>query len=441
MRGTPTALRLGPARLHGSTLLLRLPRYSDFPQWRELRLRDRACLEPFWHTSPLSWAERHTEKAWVRECLEAATNARTGRRVATVIEIDGRFAGQVEIGNIDVRARQGEMGIWIDARLGRHGFGGIAAGLILDFAFDALGLERVNAPISPGNAAATSGAVQIGFVREGRMRLHFDVGGARADHDLWSMTRAEIPPKGFSEMWLERTLQHRTPPPPPAGSTTPPGAATAVSKDGHIPDTTTVFGVLARYRCGQLWRAARQLLPARPVLLRLPGHDRLVLRSARPTDGAARTAAMRNAGPLPADGIGSSGTAWLREIALSAAGVRSPAGLLFVLDAAGVYAGTARLFDLDLFDRNARIQLWADPARAGDDVRAAATRALLTYAFEQLGLFRVYTAVAAGDTASAAVAAAAGLHQEGTMRSYTGLDGQRGDHELWAITAGGDQHA
>ncbi|WP_433590581.1 GNAT family N-acetyltransferase [Nocardia sp. CA-145437] len=434
MSGPPTALRLGPARLHGSTLLLRLPRYTDFPQWRALRLRDRAFLEPFWHTSPRCWAERHTEKAWVRECLEAATNARTGRRVATVIEIDGRFAGQVEIGNIDDRAKQGEMGIWIDARLGRHGFGGIAAGLILDFAFDALGLERVNAPISPGNAAATSGAVQIGFVREGRMRLHFDVGGARADHDLWSMTRAEIPPKGFTEMWTERTLEHRTPP-------APPGQPEDTLPDPVMPDAAMVFGVQARYRAGQAWRAAQQLLPARPVTLRLPGHDGVVLRSAQPADGPMRAVAVRNAGPVAADGIGSSGTAWLREIALSAAGVRSPAGLLFVLDVAGAYAGTARLFDLDLFDRNARIHVWTDPARADDAVRTAATRALLGYAFDRLGLFRVSTAVAATDTASAAVAADAGLHKEGTMRSYTGLDGHRGDHDLWAVTAGGDHHA
>ncbi|MGW5108648.1 GNAT family N-acetyltransferase [Nocardia sp. NPDC004123] len=432
MSGAGARLRLGPARLHGSTLLLRLPRFADYQEWRRLRLRNRELLEPFWHTSPLDWDTRHSEKAWVRECLEAATNARTGRRIATVIEIDGRFAGQVEIGNIDPQARQGEMGIWIDAQMGRHGFGGIAAGLILDFSFEVLGLERINAPISPGNAAATSGAVQIGFVREGRMRLHFDVGGARADHDLWSMTRAEIPPKGFTEMWTERTLEHRTP---------PPDEPTAAPGENGIPDTATVFGVLARYRAGQLWRAARQALPTRPVMLRLTGFDRVALRSLRPSDGPARATARRNGASPATDGTDSTGSSWWREFARSTAGVRSPAGLLLVLDAAGAYAGEARLFDLDMFDRNARMHIWADPAHADDGVRLAATRALLAHAFDRLGLFRVYTAIAAGDTASAAVAASAGLHKEGTMRSYTGLDGHRGDHELWAITAGGADHA
>ncbi|MGW3545980.1 GNAT family N-acetyltransferase [Nocardia niigatensis] len=431
MNGAPARLRLGPARLHGSTLLLRLPRFADYQEWRRLRLRDRAFLEPFWHTSRLDWDARHSEKAWVRECLEAATNARAGRRVATVIEIDGRFAGQVEIGNIDPQARQGEMGIWIDARMGRHGFGGIAAGLILDFSFEVLGLERVNAPISPRNAAATSGAVQIGFVREGRMRLHFDVGGARADHDLWSMTRAEIPPKGFAEMWIERTLEHRTP---------PPEEGTGSSRAHGMPATAIIFGVLARYRAGQLWRAATQALPTRPIALRLPGYDRLVLRSLRPADGPAHAAARRNGAPRTTDGTDSTGPSWWREFARSTAGVRSPAGLLLVLDAAGAYAGEARLLDLDMFDRNARMHIWADPAHADDEVRLAATRALLAHAFDRLGLFRVYTAIAAGDTASAAVAASAGLHKEGTMRSYTGLDGHRGDHDLWAITAGDEDH-
>ncbi|WP_162958205.1 GNAT family N-acetyltransferase [Nocardia yunnanensis] len=422
--------RLGPARLHGSTLVLRPPRYADFPQWQRLRLRDRAVLEPFWHTSALDWDARHNEKAWVRECLEAATTARTGRRFATVIEIDGRFAGQVEIGNIDAQARQGEMGIWIDARTARHGFGGIAAGLILDFAFDRLGLERVIAPISPGNAAATNGAKQIGFVREGRMSLHFHVGGARADHDLWAMTRVEMPATGFTRMWIERSLAHASAPQPHRDA--------AIASD-RTPSAATIAGVLARYRAGQLWRAGRQLVPARPVTLRLPGEPRAVLRSLRPADLAGSTA--RNGVPGLGDVLGSTGPARWREFARGAAGVRSPAGLLLVLDVEGRDAGYARLFDLDMFDRNARMQLRADPALADDGVRLAATRALLAYAFGTLGLFRVFTAIPAGDTASAAVAARAGLHKEATMRSYTGIDGRHGDHELWAVTAGGDRNA
>ncbi|MCU1645520.1 MAG: family N-acetyltransferase [Nocardia sp.] len=424
-------VRLGPAHLHGSTVVLRPPRFTDFTMWRQLRLRDQAFIEPFWHTSPLAWEQRHTETLWVRECLEAATAARIGKRLATVIEIDGRFAGQVEIGGIDHRSRQGEMGIWIDSELARHGFGGVAVASILDFGFEVLGLERITAPISPGNRAATQGAAQIWFTREARMVLHFDVGGTRTDHDLWAMTRADIPPKGFTETWIEWVLASRSGPVPP-GDPTP----------ERMPAAATIALVSARYRAGQLWRSVRRLWPADALTLPVPGVDGTVLRTLRPADGAAWRAARRNAVAAGSEFPSSSGyLGWWREFIRGTAGVRAPNGLLLVIDVDGGYAGEARLLDLDLFDRRARIQVWADPARADDDARSAALRALLDYAFHDLGLFRVATEVESGDTASAAVTARAGLLKEGTMRGFVGRSGHRTDHDLWAVTTGGAPHA
>jgi ribosomal-protein-alanine N-acetyltransferase len=107
-----------------------------------------------------------------------------------------------------------------------------------------------------------------------------------------------------------------------------------------------------------------------------------------------------------------------------------------VLETDGGYAGEARLFGLDMFDRNARIFVWADPARVDDGVRAAATRALLGHAFNQLGLYRVSADIDSADLESASVAANAGLLKEGIMRNHSGPTGRRADHALWALTVG-----
>lgn len=390
-----TRRQLGPARLHGCTLILRPPRFSDFAQWRRLRLHDRALIEPFRPSSPLAWAEQHTEKRWVREVLETNSLAREGKRLATVIEIDGRFAGQVEIGHIDRHIRQGELAIWLDAALARHGFGGLAASSILDFGFDVLGLERIIAPIHPENIAAAAGAMELGFVPEARMTRYRDVGGQRTDHLLYALTRAELPSKGFTEMWLDRMFDRDDEPP-----------RLGIPILYETPGTAAILTTSARFRAGQAQRTVQRVLPAAPVSLPLPGYPGARLHSPRVS-----------------------------------AGVHSPSGLLLHLEIDGHRAGEARLFDLDMFDRQARMQIRADPARADDDVRLAATRALLDHAVHGLGLLRVYTAIAAGDTASAAVAARAGLLEEGIMRSYIGLDGSRGDHALWAVTAGGEDRA
>ncbi|MCM6772168.1 GNAT family N-acetyltransferase [Nocardia sp. CDC159] len=411
-------VRLGPAHLHGARVMIRPPRLSDYAAWRRIRLRDQAFIEPFWYSSPCDWADRHTEKQWVREYLVAAIETRRGRRVSGVIEIAGRFAGQCELVAIDRRGRTGELSIWIDSRLARHGYGGLAAALVLDHGFGALGLERIVAPISPANAGAAHAAAELGFVREATMARYFDVGGARRDHDLWALTRADVPPNGFADRWIGRF----------AGR---PARLSAVEQTEDTPvahrrwhAAGMMAPVLVRLVAGRFRRRLLVLEGARPVRLTLADHPGAVVRTRRITDGAG----WRTAHPA----LGR--TAWWREFLRSRGGLRSTGGLVLVLEVDGRYAGEFRLFDLDMFDRNARLHAWADPARADIGVRTAATRAVLDYAFHTLGLYRVAAEIDATDAESAEVAACAGLLEEGIMRNHAGPTGRRGDHALWAST-------
>uniref|UniRef100_UPI002458C6A5 GNAT family N-acetyltransferase n=1 Tax=Nocardia brasiliensis TaxID=37326 RepID=UPI002458C6A5 len=210
--------RLGPVSLRGSTVVLRPPRLADYPYWRHIRLRDRRHIEPFWYSSALDWDARHCGTHWVRECLMIRAEARTGRRLATVIEVDGRFAGQIELGTIDAATGAAEMGIWVDATVARHGIGGLAAAMLLDHGFTRLGLQRITAPISPANVAAAHGAAGVGFRREALMGRYFDVGGARRDHELWAVTGGASPPTPVTPPAGSRP----PPPPPPPPTQTPP---------------------------------------------------------------------------------------------------------------------------------------------------------------------------------------------------------------------------
>ncbi|RDI55818.1 GNAT family N-acetyltransferase [Nocardia mexicana] len=441
-----TAARLGPMGLHGSTVVIRPPRPGDHPQWRRLRLRDRALIEPFWYSSRLDWATRHTEKQWVREYLVSRAEMRAGRRLPGVIEIDGRFAGQCELCSIDLRRGTAEMSIWIDSRLARHGFGGLAAGLVVDHGFETLGLARIIAPISPGNTAAARGAAELGFVREALMTRYFDAGGARRDHELWALTRDDRPPEGFAASWIRRILAkdaEGTSASIPATSPRPTmerGSVESADDDSagqqgvsseRLHCAAALFSTALRLAIGQVWRRATGLGGGCRVCLEIPGYPYAVLRSRRLSDRLGWAAARRR---NPAHFGGSRPRAWWREIARSHGGLRSPAGLVLVLDVDGTYAGEGRLFDLDMFDRNARMRVWADPAHADEAVRAAATRALLDHAFGTLGLLRVATEIDSEDRESADVAARAGLLKEGIMRNYPGPAGRHTDHALWALT-------
>ncbi|TLG05319.1 GNAT family N-acetyltransferase [Nocardia cyriacigeorgica] len=424
-----SAVELGPVRLFGATVVLRPPRVGDAAAWRRIRLRDRLLIEPFWHTSELDWAARHSDAQWARELVTARAEACTGRRLACVIEINGRLAGQCDLVSVDRRTGSAELSIWIDATLARHGFGGLAASLVLDFGFDRIGLDRIVAPVAPQNVAAVRGAADLGFCREARMVRYFDAGGARRDHELWALTRADIPRQGFTGQWLQRA-QARHPARRVRTTAEPP------SYDG--PDAITVVAVSARYALGRLRRRFQAVRS--PGVVSLAAGPGVVVRSLRLSDGAAWRRARR-------DGRAHSPTAarpastpsygrWVYEWWCGRTGLRTSHGLVFAIVHNDSYAGEATLFGLDMFDRNAWIHLWIDPDVADRELRVTVTRRLLEYGFEQLGLYRIAMAVEEDDTESAVATARSGLVKEGTMRAYAGPRGRRADHGLWAVTVG-----
>lgn len=193
--GGGRGLLLGPVAQGERRVLLRSPRLSDASAWRTIRLRDRELIEPFWVSSGQPWTLRHTERAWVEEVLGARKDARAGRALSLVIEVDGRFSGQFHLANIDTWAHSGEIGVWLDSTLVGRGIILAAGTLLGDHLFGQLGLRRVTAPVCVDNLPASRLVKQFGMRREGTMASYLDVGGQRKDHDLWAIT---------SEMWAAR---------------------------------------------------------------------------------------------------------------------------------------------------------------------------------------------------------------------------------------------
>ncbi|HEX2301009.1 MAG TPA: GNAT family protein, partial [Pseudonocardiaceae bacterium] len=177
-------VRLGPVDVGGHRLVLRSPRMCDGTEWCAIRLADRERIEPWWVSSSLSWEQRHTEAVWVRSWLQTRRAALAGRELPLVIEVDGRLAGQCGLEWIDRFTGSGELGVWLDSRLGGRGLGVAATRLLVDYAFEVAGLYRITAPVCTNNVAAGRTMQRAGFTREATMGSFLDVGGRRRDHDL-----------------------------------------------------------------------------------------------------------------------------------------------------------------------------------------------------------------------------------------------------------------
>lgn len=180
-------VRLGPVLVAGQLVTLRETRLADFPHWREIRLRDREFIEPYWYTSALTWEERHSRAWWIRERLRQGRARLTGRALSLSVLVNGEFAGQCQLAPIDLAQRTAELGLWMDGRRAGHGVGTVAGALATDHAFGELGLHRVTAPVCVGNRRARQAVIRGGMSLEATMIRAVDVNGARKDHELWAV--------------------------------------------------------------------------------------------------------------------------------------------------------------------------------------------------------------------------------------------------------------
>ena len=156
-------------------------------------LADRKHLEPWEPSADGDWAIRHTVAAWPALCSGLRAEARKGRMLPYVIELDGRFCGQLTIGNVTHGAlRSAWIGYWVPQSATGGGVATAALALGLDHCFGPVMLHRVEATVRPENAASRAVLAKVGFREEGLLRRYLEVDRSWRDHLLMAITVEEV---------------------------------------------------------------------------------------------------------------------------------------------------------------------------------------------------------------------------------------------------------
>jgi ribosomal-protein-alanine N-acetyltransferase len=100
-----------------------------------------------------------------------------------------RIIGRVALANV-VRGpwQNATLGYWIDRSVGGRGHASRAVRLALEYAFDHVGLHRVQPAIIPRNAASLKVAAKVGFRHEGRALRYLKINGVWEDHEIYALT-------------------------------------------------------------------------------------------------------------------------------------------------------------------------------------------------------------------------------------------------------------
>ncbi|MET0900672.1 MAG: GNAT family protein [Mycobacterium sp.] len=186
-------LAVGPLRVRAGVVRLRPVRMRDAAQWSKIRIADRDFLEPWEPTAELDWNARHAISMWPSVCSGLRAEARRGRMLPYIIELDGQYAGQLTVGNVTHGAlRSAWIGYWVHSELTGGGVATGALALGLDHCFGPVMLHRVEATVRPENTASRKVLAKAGFREEGLLRRYLDVDGGWRDHLLVAMTIEEL---------------------------------------------------------------------------------------------------------------------------------------------------------------------------------------------------------------------------------------------------------
>lgn len=193
MVGTPG--RAWPNELvSGTDPVVRLRPISrrDAKAWRSARRRNVAWLARWDATAPPGADQRPMSFGALVRRLQTA--ARRGTTYPFVVEVDGRFAGQVSVNNI-VRgsAQFASVGYWIDQEFAGRGVIPRAVAMVIDHCFFVAKLHRIEVCIRPENTNSLRVVEKLGIREVGYAPFFLHIDGEWRDHRIFAVTKEEAP--------------------------------------------------------------------------------------------------------------------------------------------------------------------------------------------------------------------------------------------------------
>ena len=196
-----TQMALGP-EVFTQRMVLRSLRPSDALAWQEVRQRCDAWLTKWEPRRPPGSADAVSSRRVFENRCDARDRERAaGTACGFAMFYDGRFVGECNLNNISRGAVQSaNIGYWIDEHYAGLGLTGEAVVGVMSYAFDVIGLHRVEVAIVPRNVASLRVIEKIGLRAEGIAQRFIEINGVWEDHQRFAITVEE---------WHERVAHFR----------------------------------------------------------------------------------------------------------------------------------------------------------------------------------------------------------------------------------------
>ena len=177
---------LATPTLHTDRLLLRPFTEADTDAIFALQSSSRVLR--YWDAPP--WKKRAQTERVISACRQFEQEG-TGARLAIGRAPDGMFIGWCCLFKWEPDYRSAKLGYCLGDAAWGQGFATEAAGALLQWAFDTLDLNRVQAEADTRNTASSRVLEKLRFVREGTLREDCIVDGEVSDSWVYGLLRRE----------------------------------------------------------------------------------------------------------------------------------------------------------------------------------------------------------------------------------------------------------
>lgn len=199
--------RAAPLELAGWRVRLRTLGDADYDEWFAVRSRCRDWLVP-WEPRPAGAPPTPEDRAsFSARCAARERERQIGSGYGFGIFVERRLVGEITLSSIQRGPFQNAtIGYWVDRDEAGHGLAPEATVVVLRFAFEELGLHRVEIAIVPRNHASRRVVEKLGL-REESIALRFlEIDGRWEDHVRYAVTSEEWAQRREELMlqWLKR---------------------------------------------------------------------------------------------------------------------------------------------------------------------------------------------------------------------------------------------
>jgi ribosomal-protein-serine acetyltransferase len=145
--------------------------------------RARATVDPW-----IPWASFSTDLDSARATLQryADGQASDTRRIHG-IWLEGTLVGGVMFPSFDAGSGNCEIGVWTEPAGSGHGLVTAAARLLVTYAFEERGMQRITWVTTPANERSSSVAKRLGMQLDGVLRSEWVHNGERKDSEVYSL--------------------------------------------------------------------------------------------------------------------------------------------------------------------------------------------------------------------------------------------------------------